>query len=124
MVWLGKRLTQFVRTDDVLRDGYRLFYADYLGLFVPDDGEIVAQTEHEILMRWWNPCPTLDACVRLGLDTRVVCRKAYHQPVQAMLSRLDPGLRFERNYEALRPYVPYCEERIVRVGEDPGEAGA
>jgi hypothetical protein len=67
-------------------------------------------------MRWWNPCPTLEACVRLGLDTRTVCRQAYHQPVQVMLSRLDPRLRFERNYEALRPYVSYCEERIVLVG--------
>jgi hypothetical protein len=80
---------------------------------VPQEGEIVAQTEREVVMRWWNPCPTLEECVRLGLDTRVICRQVYHRPVQEMLSRLDSRLRFERNYEALRPFVPYCEERIV-----------
>lgn len=113
VAWLDKRLSQFARTGDALRDGYRLFYEEYLGLSVPDGGEIVARTGREIVMRWWNPCPTLEACVRLGLDTRTVCRQAYHRPVQEMLTRLDPRLRFERTYEALRPYVPYCEERIV-----------
>ena len=91
---------------------------DYLGLSVPQGGEIVAWTRREIVMRWWNPCPTLEACVQLGLDTRVICRQVYHQPVQEMLSRLDPRLRFERNYQALRPHVPYCEERIVLLDQD------
>ena len=49
----------------------------------------------------------------LGLDTRQVCRKAYHLPVQKFLSRVHPRLRFERNYEVLRPYAPYCEEIII-----------
>jgi hypothetical protein len=113
LAWLKDHLPQFVRTGHALRDGYRLFYTEYLGLSVPEGGEIVAQTEREIIMRWWNPCPTLEACVRLGLDTRVICRRAYHRPVQELLAHLDPRLRFERNYEALRPYAPYCEERIV-----------
>jgi hypothetical protein len=116
MAWLGKRLSQFARTGDPVRDGYRLFYEEYLGLSVPEGGEIVEQTAHKVVMRWWNPCPTLGACERLGLDTRTICRRVYHQPVQEMLSRLEPRLRFERNYEALRPYTPYCEERIVLVG--------
>ena len=34
----------------------------------------------------------------------------------ALVARLDPRLRFTRNYEAsLRPYAPYCEERIAFV---------
>jgi hypothetical protein len=113
MAWLDQHLARFVRTGDVLCDGYRLFYEDYLGFSVPDGGEIVVQTERELTMRWWNPCPTLDACVQLGLDTRLICRQAYHRPVQEMLACLDPRLRFERNYETLSPYAPYCEERIV-----------
>ena len=121
--WLAAYLPQIVQSGDALCDGYRLFYEDYLGLSVPEGGEIVRRTEREIVMRWWNPCPTLEACVRLGLDTRVICRRVYHQPAQAMLSRLDSRLRFERNYESLRPYVPYCEERIVLVGEVLGDAG-
>jgi hypothetical protein len=122
MAWLDEHLSRFDRTGDVLRDGYRLFYEEYLGLSMPEGGEIVEWTEREIVMRWWNSCPTLDACLRLGLDTRTVCCQAYHRPVQAMLLHLDSRLRFERNYEALRPYVPYCEERIVLVDEDLGEA--
>jgi hypothetical protein len=34
-----------------------------------------------------------------------------------MLTRLDPRLRFERDYEVLRPYAPYCRERIVLSGD-------
>jgi hypothetical protein len=40
-------------------------------------------------------------------------KKAYHRPVQAFLSFLNPKLRFDRNYEALRPYQAYCEEIIA-----------
>ena len=90
LAWMEGRLTQFVRTGDVLGDGYRLFYEDYLGLSIPQQGQIVARTERELTTRWWNPCPTLEACLRLGLDTRVVCRRAYHRPVQEMLSTFSP----------------------------------
>jgi hypothetical protein len=113
MAWLEAHLANWGPTGDAVRDACRLFYGEYLGLSVPGEGEIVVQTEKEVLMRWWNRCPTLDACVQLGLDTRVICRQVYHRPVQEMLSRLDSRLRFERNYEAIRPYAAYCEERIV-----------
>lgn len=96
------------RAGDPLLDGYHIFYETYLGLSVPADGEIIEQNERRMVMRWWNACPTLAACQKLGLDTRQVCRRAYHRPVQAFLRRIDPRLRFDRNYEALRPYQPYC----------------
>lgn len=93
-------------------NGYRWFYEKYLGVSVPEDGEIVKLSDKRIVSRWWNPCPTLEACKKFGLDTRVVCKKAYHQPVQAFLMQLHPGLRFGRNYECLRPHTAYCEEII------------
>jgi hypothetical protein len=40
-------------------------------------------------------------------------RTGDHRPVQEFLSKLHPGLRFDRNYEALRPHTPYCEEIIT-----------
>jgi hypothetical protein len=92
--------------------GYQWFYEKYLHVSIPGDGELVEHTRGRMVMRWWNACPTLDACVKLGLDTRVVCRYAYHQPVQVFLNAIDPNLRFERNYTCLRPYAPYCEEII------------
>ena len=113
LTWLEAHLAGFERSDNPVIADYRLFYKVYLGVSVPDDGEIVSQTGSEMVTRWWNHCPTLEACQKLNLDTREICQKAYHQPVQNFLARLDPGLRFDRNYEALRPHTPYCEEIIT-----------
>jgi hypothetical protein len=115
LVWLGANLEKLTRTGNSVLDGYHIFYETYLGISAPVDGEIIEQNERRLVMRWWNPCPTLTACQKLGLDTREVCRKAYHQPVQEFLMRIDPRLRFDRNYAALRPYQPYCEEIITLV---------
>jgi tRNA(adenine34) deaminase len=114
--WLGEHLDHLELSGDPLRDGYHLFYEVYLGLSVPADGEIVEQDERRMVTRWWNRCPTLEACQALALDTRTICRAAYHGPVQAFLSGIDPRLRFDRNYAALRPYTPYCEE-ILSLAE-------
>jgi hypothetical protein len=113
--WLARQGDELPRTADPLLDGYRVFYETYLGLSIPKDGEIVKKTATRLVTRWWNPCPTLQACLQLGLDTRQVCRLAYEAPVQAILTRLDPRLRFRRNYACLRPYTDYCEEIIELV---------
>ena len=110
--WAIKHLGEFKGTQQPVWDGYQLFYEIYLGLSIPEDGEIVKQSENKIISRWWNPCPTLDACIKLGLDTREICKKAYHKPVQELLIQIHPNLRFVRNYECIRPHAPYCEEII------------
>ena len=112
LTWAKAHLSEAKKTDNPVLDGYRWFYEKYLGLSIPGNGEIVELSEQRIVSRWWNPCPTLEACKRFGLDTRVICRKAYHQPVQEFLIQLHPGLRFERNYNYLRPHTAYCEEII------------
>jgi len=81
----------------------------------PEDLPVVHEDETEIVWSSRNPCPTLDACSRLGLDTRTVCRRAYHKSTQAFLSSIDPRLRFLRDYREIRPYSHHCLERIVRV---------
>jgi hypothetical protein len=113
--WLDSNLARLARTADPLADAYSIFYQEYLGVSVPSDGEIVEQGPRRLVTRWWNRCPTLEACQELGLDTRVVCKRAYHEPVQVFLSRIDPRLRFQRNYDALRPHTPYCEEILALV---------
>ena len=126
--WLDKNLEHLEKTGNPLDDGYRIFYQVYLGLSTPEDGEIIERTDTRMLTRWWNRCPTLEACKKLGLDTREVCRKAQHKPVQVFLSRIDPRLRFERDYDRLRPHGPYCEEIIsLEERSNPGgtcQAGA
>jgi hypothetical protein len=111
-LWLERNEDSLEKTGNPLLDGYKAFYERYLGLSIPRDGEIVEATERRIVFRWWNRCPTLDACVACGLDTREICKVVYHRPVQILLAKLDPRLRFERNYEELRPHTAYCEESI------------
>ncbi len=113
LAWLAANLHEAPEENDPVMAGYRWFYEKYLRASVPKDGEIVEHTEKRLVMRWWNPCPTLEACKKLGLDTREICQKAYHKPVQEFLKQIHPGLRFERNYERLRPHAAYCEEIIV-----------
>ncbi len=113
LAWLDEALETLPRTGDPLLDGYKAFYEVYLGVSVPEQGGIVEATDKRLVTRWWNQCPTLDACRKLGLDTREICRKVYHEPVQVFLAKIDPRLRFARNYAALRPYAPYCEEIIT-----------
>lgn len=111
--WLQANLAGVQQKDDPVMEGYKWFYEKYLGVSVPKDGEIVEHTARRIVMRWWNPCPTLEACRKLGLDTREVCKRAYEKPVQEFLKHIDPRLRFERNYEQIRPRAADCEEIIV-----------
>jgi hypothetical protein len=110
--WLEKNLSGFKKTNEPVWDGYQLFYKIYLGIEAPKDGEIAEQSDQHITIRWWNSCPTLVACEKLGLDTKQICKKAYHKPVQEFLMQLNPDLRFGRNYDCIRPYAPYCEETI------------
>ena len=85
------------------RQAYTLVLLVYMGLD-PREVRVVYEDDRRIIWRSTNFCPTLEACRRLGLDTRIVCRAATEAAVQALVARLDPLLRFSRNYAAgLRP---------------------
>ncbi len=127
LAWLKNHPDIIDTGNDPVSEAYRLFYEVYLGVSIPGDGEIVEKTDHKMVTRWWNHCPTLDACMQLGLDTREICQKVYHQPVQAFMSKIHPDLRFDRNYACLRPHTDFCEEIISLADEqthakgEPGE---
>jgi len=110
--WLERNRERLTHSGDAIQDGYRAFYEVYLGVSMPGDGELAVKTPTLIVTRWWNRCPTLEACQALGLDTREVCRKVYERPVEEFLKHIDPRLSFERNYAAIRPHCAYCEEII------------
>lgn len=116
VAWAIAYKGDFKKTGHPVKEGQRWFYETSLRLSTPEDGEIVELSDDKIVSRWWNPCPTLEACKKLGLDTREICKKAYHQPVEELLKQLHPCLRFDRNYECLRPYTAYCEEIISLKG--------
>ena len=98
------------------RQAYTMFLLEHLG---PNPAEVPVVYEDERLIVWrsFNFCSMLEACVRLGLDTRQVCREGTEESVQHLIARLDPRLRFSRDYvNGIRPYAAYCEERIELVG--------
>jgi tRNA(adenine34) deaminase len=95
------------------RQAYTLVLLVYMGLD-PHTVPVVYEDNKTIIWRSANFCPTLEACRRLDLDTRIVCRSATEAAVQALIAQLDPHLRFSRNYAAgMRPYADYCEEQIT-----------
>jgi len=97
-----------------VRKAYALLLLRYMGLR-QEEVPIVYEDEKKIVWRSRNFCPILEACARLGLDTRDVCREAEERPVQELISKINPRLRFSRNYEKIRPYSEYCEESIELV---------
>jgi len=115
---IKKRLTWYNQNRDKIhlkgsevRKAYTLLIIEYLGLN-PEEAPIVYENETKIIWRSYNFCPILEACKRLGMDTREVCKNAEEKPVQALISKINPNLRFSRNYEKIRPYTEYCEEII------------
>ena len=96
------------------RQAFELLFFDYMGID-EKDLPVIEESPDLIIWRSGNPCPTLEACLLLGMDTRIVCRDAYERSTQAFLSRLDPRLHFHRSYSEIRPYSVYCLERIVKV---------
>jgi len=113
--WLRANHGAIQNEDDPVNNGYTWFYEKYLGISVPKDGEIIERSQKRLVMRWRHSCPTLEACKKLGLDTREICRKAYQKPVQEFLKHINPKLRFDRNYESIRPHAAYCEEIIELI---------
>lgn len=96
------------------RQVYELLFRDYMGLSL-DELPVVCESDDEVVWRSSNHCPTLLACQRLGLDTRMVCKAVYEKSTQAFVSWVDPQLRFLRSYDLIRPHADHCLERIVRV---------
>jgi len=97
-------------TDDPLEQAYRLLLRK-LGISEAE-APVVRKENGRIEFHSGNFCPTLEACRILGLDTRRICRLYNEGATDQLVRQLDPGLRFHRSYENIRPYSGYCEERI------------
>ena len=61
--------------------------------------------------------PILRLPLMLKIDTRVACKVVSEPVCKIVLSKLDPLLAFERNYNHIRQYHESCEERIHFKGE-------
>ncbi len=115
LAWLRQHLRPVKDPASITpRQAFELLFFAHMGLGRADL-PVISETEHEIVWRSLNRCPTLEVCARLGLDTRQVCRAANEKATQFFLSQLDPQLRFLRSYSEIRPHAAYCLERIVRI---------
>lgn len=109
--WFQNNLSSFdFIGDDPVESAYRLLLCRF-GI-TEKEAPIQKRSDTEIVFHSMNFCPTLEACKILGLDTREVCKKLNEDATDKLVKQVDPRLKFSRNYEKLRPYAPYCEERI------------
>ena len=115
--WVEQLGVRWLTPHPTPRAAYELFFARYLEVDLAEV-PVVSQSPDRIVWRSVNPCPTLEACARLGLDTRLVCRAVYDSSTQAFMSAIDPSLRFGRSYDMIRPHAPYCEEWIIRRSDE------
>jgi len=90
-----------------------VFYKDNLSIEVPRDGEVVCKTGHALIIDWKSPCHILESCKQNGDSTVQVCSVLYHVQYQILLSLIDPGLFFSRDYSQLRPDADHCREVII-----------
>ena len=109
--WYAENKDEIHLKGSDVRKAYTLLLIEYLGLN-PEEVPVVYEDERKIVWRSYNFCPVLEACKRLGTDTREVCKKAEEKSVQVLISKINPNLRFSRNYKKIRPYKEYCEEII------------
>lgn len=96
------------------REAFEILFFEYMEL-KREELPVMTESNKEIVWLSYNRCPTLEACRKLGFDTRKVCRSINEKSTQAFISKLNPQLRFHRDYEEIRPYSEYCKEKIVRI---------
>jgi tRNA(adenine34) deaminase len=112
LAWLETNRRLIDRTGkDPLHAAYHALLAK-LDL-APDEAPILQQDEKQLVFASRNFCPTLEACRILKLDTRLVCKHLSENATDEFVRRIDPRLRFSRNYDTLRPTGSYCEEIIT-----------
>ena len=99
---------------DLLERAYRLLLMK-IGID-ESDAPVIEKTGRRLVFHSRNFCPSLKACIELGLDTRSVCKNVFEKPADILVKQLDPSLRFSRNYQSIRPYCDFCEEMISLIG--------
>jgi len=115
-IWIRKNRDKFkVGFGESLMDRViRILYRSNLGIS-KKEMEIVEKTNNKLVVRFGgsHDCPLLSLLKELHLDTREICKRAYHEAYQYLLSTIDSRLRFDRDYRNLRPYGRYCIEIIT-----------
>ena len=107
--WFEKNASKLDLSGPPLLAAYRLMMEDMIGDRLSEIN-IVEQSEDRIVHHYDLPCSILDACLKLGLDTRKICKALHQRSANTLLKLVDPRLRFDRDYEKIRPYTDHCVE--------------
>lgn len=107
--WFEENASTLDLSNLPLLTAYRLMMEDMIGdrLF---EINIVEQSEDRIVHHYDLPCSILDACLKLGLDTRKICKALHQKSANTILQLVDPNLRFDRDNEKIHPYTDHCVE--------------
>ncbi|MFX0015116.1 MAG: hypothetical protein ACFFB2_09965 [Promethearchaeota archaeon] len=112
--WYRNRKNGLLFGTDV-KKAYSLLILEYLKI-APIEAPIIFENDSKIIWRSYNWCPVLEACKIGGFDTREICKKGWESSAQLLIQQINSKLCFTRNYCAIRPYTPYCEE-IIELSE-------
>ena len=108
--WLEEHIND-VKEESLVKKTYILLLIKKIEI-EPSEVPVVYEDNKKIVWQSFNWCPVLEACKELGIDTRKVCKNGYENSVVKFVQRINPKLKFSRNYEILRPHGQYCEETI------------
>lgn len=113
--WIEEHLDNLLEKYDGMKpeeQAYRIIFFDHMRIN-PDHSKMVRVSPTKIKIKSYNFCPYLEACKQLKLDTRFVCKEIGEPSIHEILKRINPNLRFSRNYKKIRPYnKEFCEEYI------------
>ncbi len=110
--WIRKNRKEMLAKYDKLNpeeQTYRILCFDHMRIN-PEHIKMTRISPTKIRIDSYNPCPYLEACNQLDLDTRFVCKKIGEPSVQRFCEIINPDIKFSRNYQNLRPHTPFCEE--------------
>lgn len=107
--WFSENASKLNLNEPPLLAAYRMMFEDLLGRNLSEI-DIVEQSEERIVHHYTLPCSMLDACLKLGLDTRKICKALHSEAANTLMQLVDPRLRFNRDYKKIRPYTDSCVE--------------
>jgi hypothetical protein len=118
VAWIEKHRNEMLAKYEGLNpveQAYKIILFEHMGIN-PEHSKMIWISQNKIRIESSNFCPYLEACKRLGMDTVPVCREIGEPSIQEMLKRINPNLRFSRDYKNIRPHNrDLCEEYIELV---------
>jgi hypothetical protein len=113
--WIRGHLDEMLVKYDGLNSeeqAYRIVFFDHMRIN-PEHSKMMRVSPIKIKIESYNFCPYLEACQKLDLETRTICKDIGEPSIQRMIEIVNPNLRFSRDYTNIRPYNGvFCEEYI------------